>query len=55
MKLPDGEELTEARKHVLDGGYDHYWRFHADEYQWINFCPICKAKSNKALDNASLP
>lgn len=47
MKLPDGEKLTEARKEVLSLGYDHYWRFHKDEHLWVDFCPICKAKSEQ--------
>ena len=50
MLLPDGEEFTEGRKNTLLRGYDHYWRFHKDEEQWIEFCPICELKHNNALE-----
>ena len=49
MKLPDGEELTEARKNTLKRGYDHYWRSHDKESEWVNFCPICKSKEEERI------
>lgn len=49
MTLPDGDELTDARQHTIDTGYDHYWRFHDNETQWAELgCPICKMKQEEA-------
>ncbi len=49
MILPDGEELTKARENTLSTGLDHYWRFHTDETEWINLCPVCKMKQEENL------
>lgn len=41
---------TEARRYVIEIGYDHYWRFHKEEKKWAELgCPICKAKAKKEI------
>jgi len=52
--LPDGADLTKARQHVIETGYDHYWRFHDKPEDWVPFgCPICisLAERNRRLAN----
>ena len=49
--FPDRGEITEARKYIIKAGYDHYWRLHDKEVEWIKWgCPVCIAKHEEVED-----